>query len=369
MGQHHPNQWPAGEMAGLGVGATDITYLPDILFPRCYLPPSAPDSAATLESHLHVFCDASEHVYGAVAYLQSTDKHGHIHVSFIMARSRIAPKRQLSIPRLELCAALSGAQLANLLSSELSIPIQSVTLWTDSTTVLSWLTSDSCRFKVFVGTRVAEIQTLTETKGWKYVNSKSNPADNLTRGKTLLELTQHKRWSRGPAFLLLPTEDWPANPCLPVIAEPAEELRKVTFCGTAMLGEANSPDLSKHSSWEELMETTTLLYGAADTAQGFIDSKKHLLQRAQSDSFPEEFNSLKHGRLISTTSQLLPRLLNMILIFVSSEWEVGSREQRASTMTISIPSSCIQNIQSPNFLSNTLIRDYSIQALNVSWQK
>lgn len=191
MGQHHPNQWPAGEMAGLGVGATESSFfLPDILFPRCYLPPSI--SAATSESHLHVFCDASERVYGAVAYLQSTDKHGHVHVSFIMARSRIAPKRQLSIPRLELCAALSGAQLANLLSSELTIPIQSVTLWTDSTTVLSWLTSDSCRFKVFVGSRVAEIQTLTETKGWKYVNSKNNPADDLTRGKTLLELSAQK---------------------------------------------------------------------------------------------------------------------------------------------------------------------------------
>lgn len=156
-------EWQTWEM--------ELRNLPDILFPRCYLPPFI--DTATSESHLHVFCDASERVYGAVAYLQNTDKHGHTHVSFIMARSRIAPKRQLSIPRLELCAALSGAQLANLLNSELTIPLQSITLWTDSTTVLSWLASDSCRFKVFVGTRVAEIQTLIDTKSWRYVDSKT----------------------------------------------------------------------------------------------------------------------------------------------------------------------------------------------------
>lgn len=138
---------------------------------------------------MHVFCDASELVYGAVAYLWVKDKLESIHVIFIMARSRIAPKRQLSIPRLELCAALAGAKLAHLLSSELTIPQQSVTLWTDSTTVLTWLTSDSCHYKVFVGTRIAEIQTLTGTRSWRYVDSKNNPAHDITRGKTLLLLS------------------------------------------------------------------------------------------------------------------------------------------------------------------------------------
>ncbi|XP_069378750.1 uncharacterized protein [Paralichthys olivaceus] len=131
-------QWQAWEL--------ELNNLPDIHFPRCYLPTCI--NSATSDSQMHVFCDASERVYGAVAYLRVEDNVENIHVSFIMARSRIAPKRQLSIPRLELCAALAGAQLAHLLSAELTIPQQSVTLWTDSTTVLSWLTSDSCRYKV-----------------------------------------------------------------------------------------------------------------------------------------------------------------------------------------------------------------------------
>ncbi|KAK5924004.1 hypothetical protein CgunFtcFv8_000923 [Champsocephalus gunnari] len=105
-----------------------------------------------------------------------------------MARSRVAPKRQQSMPRLELCAALTGAQLSSLLHRELTLNITQTYLWTDSTTVLTWLTSESCRFKVFVGTRVSEIQELTAEHTWRYVDTANNPADDLTRGKTVAEL-------------------------------------------------------------------------------------------------------------------------------------------------------------------------------------
>lgn len=69
-------------------------------------------------------------------------------------------KRLLSIPRLELCAAVVGAQIATV--TQLTLKISRITLWTDSTTVLMWVQSESCCFKVFVGTRVAEIQELTD---------------------------------------------------------------------------------------------------------------------------------------------------------------------------------------------------------------
>lgn len=79
------------------------------------------------------------------------------------------------------CTALTGAQLAKVLSTELSLPIHQVFLWADSTTVLTWLQSNSCQFKVLVGTRVAEIQDLTEREAWSYVDSTQNPADDITR--------------------------------------------------------------------------------------------------------------------------------------------------------------------------------------------
>jgi hypothetical protein len=132
---------------------------------------------------MHVFCDASEQAYGSVVYL-TTKSDDTVHVSFVMARSRVAPKRQQSMPRLELCAALTGAQLSSLVHRELTLSITQTFLWTDSTTVLTWLTSEPCRFKVFVGTRVSEIHDLTSLHTWRYVDTANNPADDLTRGKT-----------------------------------------------------------------------------------------------------------------------------------------------------------------------------------------
>ena len=102
--------------------------------PRCYAPASA-DSPKSARD-LHIFCDASERAYGSVAYLRTEDAQNEVHVSFVLARSRVAPKKQLSMPRLELSAALTGAQLASVLHTKLTLPIRKITLWSDSTTVL-----------------------------------------------------------------------------------------------------------------------------------------------------------------------------------------------------------------------------------------
>lgn len=165
---------------------------------------------------------------------------------------------------------------------------------------------------MFVGTRVAEIQTLIDTKSWRYVDSKNKPSYDLTRGKTLLELSQHNRWSQGPAFLLLAPDCWPANPCLSATAEPVEELRKAMFCGmssvwcqvrqTALTWESIA---AGRNLWRRprlcLMEKRIKVQ-----MQGFINAERHILQRAQSESLPEEFNALKDDQLISKSSKLLP---------------------------------------------------------------
>ncbi|KAJ7997480.1 hypothetical protein DPEC_G00229450 [Dallia pectoralis] len=140
--------------------------LKDITMPRAYVPDELDQSSTSRE--IHVFSDASEQAYGSVAYLRTETSQGKVYLSFLLARSRVAPKRLHSMPRLELCAAVTGAQLSKLLERELTMKVDKTTLWTDSTTVLTWLQSESCRFKVFVGTRVAEIQELTDLKVWRY---------------------------------------------------------------------------------------------------------------------------------------------------------------------------------------------------------
>ncbi|GAA6093679.1 uncharacterized protein LOC113069085, partial [Tachysurus ichikawai] len=210
----------------------EIPNLAQLQFPRPYTSACADHPSAIRD--LHIFCDASERAYGSVAYLRTTDNQGHAQVAFIMARSRVAPKKSLSMPRLELSAALTGAQLAKVIQTKLSIKICTVTLWSDSTTVLTWLASESCRYKVFVGTRVAEIQTLTDTAEWRYVDSAHNPADHITRGLTLTQLASPDQWSTGPDFLLQPSDQWPSTPVIEV--EPhSSELRKNAFIGTVTL--------------------------------------------------------------------------------------------------------------------------------------
>lgn len=254
---------------------------------------------------IHIFCDASEKAYGSVDYLRVEDPEGRITVSFIMARSRVAPKQQQTMPRLELCAALTGAQLAKVLQTELTLSIQSVVLWSDSTTVLSWIQSESNQYKVFVGTRVSEILDLTKPGSWRYINTDLNPADDITCGKTLLELSQPNRWSQGPLFLYQSSDHWPLNPS--VQTEEPDELRAQTFCGHISTTSSDEPDPAKYNTWTELLQAYQSLQGAAAPAMSAadcIEMETTLLRRIQSDSFPEELKALKQGKPVRSSSRL-----------------------------------------------------------------
>lgn len=147
-----------------------------------------------------MFCDASQWAYGSVAYLRTEADKGRFEVALIAARSQVAQKKQQTILHLELCTALTGAQLAIMLMNDLSLTLRQVTLWTDSTTVLTWLTSDTCQYKIFVGTRVAEIQKLTNDKPCRYVGLDSNPVDDVTWGKKLADLGPQSGWDPSPSM-------------------------------------------------------------------------------------------------------------------------------------------------------------------------
>ncbi|CAI5660547.1 uncharacterized protein LOC106097744 [Oreochromis niloticus] len=288
----------------------ELPFLAQILLPRPYLPKHITESVS--EREIHIFCDASEQAYGAVAYMRTVTGDGRSHLAFLMARSRVAPKRILSIPRLELCGALSGAHLSRLLRNELTLDIKRIVLWSDSTTVLTWLRSESCHFKVFVGTRVAEIQEVTQSHTWRYVDSAQNPADDITRGKTLSELARSNRWSQGPPFLLLSPEQWPPEPS-GTLAEPPgpSELRRETFCGVSTTVDPATSNFSGYDTWAQLLEAAiTQLHGAAkgggtSSAQDYIQAEMHVLREAQQESFPEEYRLLKQGKSISRSSRLL----------------------------------------------------------------
>ena len=182
----------------------EIESLKNVEFPRCLQP-----TEVSGPSELHVFSDASKAAYGAVAYLVWTTPHGP-HISLVSAKARVAPLRHTTIPRLELMAALIASRLARTIVEEFKLKPSSVTFWSDSTIVLSWLRSESASFKPFVGVRVAEIQENWSPSFWRYVPSEDNPADDLSRGITVEELSSG-RWINGPPFLSKPETEWPSE--------------------------------------------------------------------------------------------------------------------------------------------------------------
>ena len=128
--------------------------------PRCIKPATLKEIAS---SQLHTFADASERGYGAVSYIRFEDMSGKIHCSFMIAKSRVAPLKKTTIPRMELLAAVCAARLDKLVRKESDLDLKSSLLWTDSTCVLGYLNNTTKRYQTFVANRVATIRETTES--------------------------------------------------------------------------------------------------------------------------------------------------------------------------------------------------------------
>ena len=118
---------------------------------------------------LHVFCDASEVAYGAVAYFRYCLEDESYHTALVMAKSKLAPIRTLSLPRLELCAAVTGVRLYQQIIKEIDLTIHQIYFWSDSTLTLQYISNTTQRFKVFVANRVTEILDATSKDQWRHV--------------------------------------------------------------------------------------------------------------------------------------------------------------------------------------------------------
>ena len=88
---------------------------------------------------LQVFVDASQDAYGAVVYMRSQGVKGNVLLSFIASKTRVAPLQSISIPRLELMAAVLGKGLALSIAGILDIDKEFITFWTDNTSVTWWV--------------------------------------------------------------------------------------------------------------------------------------------------------------------------------------------------------------------------------------
>lgn len=158
-------------------------------------------------TNIHIFADASKKAYGACIYAVTSTEHK-IDSYLLCAKSRVAPTKEVSLPRLELCAALLGGQLLQSVKTWFPTTPQHIFCWSDSTITLSWIAGEPSRWPTFVANRVTKIQHLTADCIWRHVPSELNPADLLSRGTTAAGLDK-AFWFKGPDFLIDDKCKWP----------------------------------------------------------------------------------------------------------------------------------------------------------------
>jgi len=208
---------------------------------------------------LHGFSDSSESAYAAAVYLLARKPDGTTHSQLVMGKSKVAPEKKLSIPRLELCGSLLLARAINYVRTNLtSLQIDRITAWSDSTVALAWIKTPTSRLKTFVANRVAQIQHMVPPDMWRHVPTAQNSADCASRGLTPSELINHSLWWTGPDYLRGPEELWPKM--IDVSSNDDElqreqlETKTITLTTAETLSEC--PLLYQSDNWSKILRLT-----------------------------------------------------------------------------------------------------------------
>ena len=150
-----------------------------------------------------MFGDSSQDVFCAVAFLRALVKtptgEEKTELAFVLGKARVAPMKVMTVPKLELQAALLAARLQREITQALTVTVNQVFMWTDSKTILQWNNSNG-KQSIFVANRVCAILEYTSVDQWNHVATKDNPADSGARGMSA-EVLQLSNWVKGPHFL------------------------------------------------------------------------------------------------------------------------------------------------------------------------
>ncbi|XP_035232515.1 uncharacterized protein LOC118204289, partial [Stegodyphus dumicola] len=236
------------------------------------------------------YADASEAAYGAVVYLICVDEDHGSSSHLLASKSRVAPLKTLSIPRLELCACLLLAHLISKVSNSLKMHLDDIILCTDSTIALSWLKTSPHLLKTFVANRVSKIQRLVEPRHWKHVSSANNPADLISRGAYPHELVTSSLWWNGPEQNELSDAS-------------LFELDKTLIDSPAYQDELKKPlDVNLNCNLNLFLSN---LKGPVKktgpiSSTEYQDAEMHLIKMVQVIEFAEEIKSLQDQRVIKS---------------------------------------------------------------------
>ncbi|KAF6204000.1 hypothetical protein GE061_002339 [Apolygus lucorum] len=174
---------------------------------------SIPRPFPTTDTNYQLICfsDASERGFCAAIYLRATNG-SDVSMTLVKSKTRLAPTKTLTIPRLELSGALLLAQLIKTLSQlQENLHINDIYCFTDSMVALSWIRSMPHCLQTYVSNRVQQITSLTKVEWWHHIRGSENPADVGSRGILPSALRDHCLWWTGPSWCYQPIEQWPIS--------------------------------------------------------------------------------------------------------------------------------------------------------------
>ncbi|XP_026003932.1 uncharacterized protein LOC113009687 [Astatotilapia calliptera] len=299
-----------------------LKQLEQIRIPRPYCPFSF---LGAKHREICVFCDASTQAIAAVAYLKLTNKNGETEFAFIFGKAKLAPKPDLTIPRLELCASVLAVEVGELIRDEMDIQISNMRFFSDSKVVLGYIYNEARRFHVFVNNRVQRIRRATVPTQWGYVPSVHNPADHGSRSLPAEKLLS-STWLKGPEFPLKPLQSNSSgtfqlqNPDSDIEVRPL-----ITATIQTSYPCLKTANLESFSSWQSLTRAVARLAHIARTfkvkqsggqckgwhicheltTSDFEQARETVIKAVQQESFPEELKQIESRKDIPKKSPLL----------------------------------------------------------------
>ncbi|CAB0020902.1 unnamed protein product, partial [Nesidiocoris tenuis] len=286
--------------------ARTLANLKDLRIPRQIL------INGPIRIEIHGFADASTVAYGACIYFRSIDNSGNILARLVTSKSRVAPLKQLTLPRLELQAAVLLINLVDELCRSYSkLTIDSIKYYTDSRVVLAWIGASPSKWTTFVANRVARIQESSNPAQWQHVSSTLNPADYVSRGLYIDELVASEQWWNGPSWLSQNEDHVCLSPIAPLSDEEVPDRRKPQIAALAS-SLPNVPSfvklISNCSSFSKLVRVVAYCYRFVKrrniplgsrpigpiTGSEFGMAKIAILRIAQQHMFQEDYCDLRN---------------------------------------------------------------------------
>ena len=185
---------------------SELSELPRVTVPRCLRALNG-DEEKLVE--LHAYADASEIAYAAAIYLVIRYTNNVTTSVLLAAKARVCPLQHVTIPRLELKAALLASEYMTHLNKALKIDKDHIHMWTDSRNVLAWIKTEDKSLDKFIANRKRKIRNMTYVENWRWTPTDQNPADIGSRGATVEELANSSLWWHGPKYLLQGGSAWP----------------------------------------------------------------------------------------------------------------------------------------------------------------